>query len=67
MTSLENLAFICRAEGKYADAVTYYQQALNIAIKNLGQDNPTTRTIQFNLRQLKTLMQGPEPKGSKKK
>ncbi|MCS6812356.1 MAG: tetratricopeptide repeat protein [Cyanobacteria bacterium] len=46
-TSLNNLAGLYRALGRYAEAEPSYVRSLEIVFKTLGQDHPSTQTV-FN-------------------
>ncbi len=48
-TSLNNLAVLYKAQGRYAEAEPLYQRALAIYEKALGPDHPTTATQLNNL------------------
>ena len=48
-TSLNNLAVLYRAQGKYAEAEPLYQRALAIYEQQLGQDHPDTASSLNNL------------------
>ena len=37
---LNNLALLCQNQGKYEEVELYYQRALSIYIKKLGEDDP---------------------------
>ncbi len=47
-TSLNNLAFMYREQGKYAEAEPLYQRALAIVEKALGPEHPTVATALEN-------------------
>ena len=44
-----NMAYVCRAQGSYDDALKYYLKALEICEKVLGKDHPSTATAYDNL------------------
>jgi tetratricopeptide (TPR) repeat protein len=50
--SLNNLAALYRAQGKYVQAEPLYQRALTICEQQLGPDHPDTATIQENYAEL---------------
>jgi tetratricopeptide (TPR) repeat protein len=58
-TSLNNLAALYRAQGRYADAEPLYKRALAIDEKALGPDHPNTKTIRDNLRSVHILAPAP--------
>ena len=47
-TSLNNLAALYSSQGKYEEAIEYYQAAIVIARKSLGENHPNTQTIKNN-------------------
>ena len=47
-TSLNNLAELYQAQGKYAEAEPLYQRALAICEQQLGASHPTTRIVRQN-------------------
>jgi tetratricopeptide (TPR) repeat protein len=52
-TSLNNLAALYRAQGKYAEAEPLYQRALKICEQALGPDHPHSVTCRNNLAALR--------------
>ena len=52
-TSLNNLAALYQATGRYAEAEPLYQRALAILEEVLGPDHPNTKTARANLETLK--------------
>ncbi len=47
-TSLNNLAFLYRSQGRYAEAEPLYTQALDIFVVSLGARHPSTLTVLGN-------------------
>ncbi|MGA0200155.1 MAG: tetratricopeptide repeat protein, partial [Prochlorotrichaceae cyanobacterium] len=47
-TSLNNLAGLYRAQGRYSEAEPLYQRALTVAEAVLGSEHPTTVTFRNN-------------------
>ena len=52
-TSLNNLAALYHAQGRYAEAEPLCQQALAIAERALDSNHPTTKAIRSNLQSLR--------------
>jgi tetratricopeptide (TPR) repeat protein len=48
-TSLNNLAALLEAQGKYAEAEPLYRRAIAICEKTLGPEHPNTKTARENL------------------
>lgn len=49
---LNNLAYLYKSQGRYAEAEPFYLQALAIAERQLGVNHPNTVTIRENLQSL---------------
>jgi hypothetical protein len=47
-SSLNNLAFLYRAQGRYGEAEPLYRKALQLSEKVLGPEHPNTLTMQLN-------------------
>ena len=47
-TSLNNLAGLYYAQGKYAEAEPLYQRAIAILLATLGENHPNTQTVMMN-------------------
>ena len=47
-TSLNNLAQLLEAQGKYAEAEPLFRRAVEIFEKSLGADHPNTQTVRKN-------------------
>lgn len=48
--SLNNLALLYDAQGKYSEAVLLFQRAVQIAEKSLGSNHPNTKIFKENLK-----------------
>jgi tetratricopeptide (TPR) repeat protein len=46
---LNNLAFLLRNQERYIEALPYYQEALDLNTRNLGERHPSTRQVLTNL------------------
>jgi len=51
--SLNNLAGLYKAQGRFAEAEPLYEEALAIAIPSLGTDHPITMRFQESLAKLR--------------
>ena len=47
---LNNLAFLCMEQGKYAEALPLYERAVSIAEAALGPEHPNTKVLRKNLK-----------------
>ena len=47
--TLNNLAYLYQFQGKYSQAEVFYTQALNILIKKVGEQHPSTQRVLNNL------------------
>ena len=54
--SLNNLAGLYRAQGKYGSVEPLYERALSIVEKMLGQSHPSTQTVRANYASLLQVM-----------
>ena len=59
-SSLNNLATLYEAQGKYTEAEPLSQRALAILQQTLGSEHPTTHTIQANYTALLQMMEQEE-------
>ena len=50
-----NIAIVYKKQGKYEEALEYYNKALTIYINKLGEDHPYTKLTQNNIRICKNL------------
>ncbi|MBE3035878.1 MAG: tetratricopeptide repeat protein [Candidatus Atribacteria bacterium] len=55
-TSLNKLAELYRAQGRYSEAEPLYKRALAIAEKTLGAHHPNTETFRQNLKACQDVM-----------
>ena len=53
LTSVNNLAFLYRSQGRYAEAEPLYQRALAGMERVLGKDHPNTKVVRENLKRLR--------------
>jgi len=52
-TSLNNLAYLYKSQGRYEEAEPLFLQALAIAEQALGENHPNTVTIRENLQMMR--------------
>ncbi|GBG35209.1 Kinesin light chain, partial [Hondaea fermentalgiana] len=55
-TTLNNIAFVYRAQGRYEEALAYYEEALSIRKESLGNRHPFVVIVLNNIRVLRALM-----------
>jgi len=64
-TSLNNLALLLKAQGKYGEAEPLYRRAVRICEQSLGASHPNTITMQNNLEVLLEKMKDSGDRGKK--